>query len=61
LRSAEDNLKPLEVELKRLEDSVAQIHQEMKFLQQREQQMRSTNGTAYREGTVRHLGGDAAN
>lgn len=38
-----DNLKPLEIELKRLEDAVAQIHQEMKFLQTREQQMRATN------------------
>jgi hypothetical protein len=38
-----DNLKPLEIELKRLEDAVGQIHQEMKFLQTREQQMRATN------------------
>jgi hypothetical protein len=37
------------VELKRLEDSVQQIHQEMKFLQQREQQMRSTNGNNRRK------------
>lgn len=39
-----DNLKPLELELKRLEDQIVQIHQEMKFLQQREIQMRETNG-----------------
>lgn len=39
-----DNLKPLEIELKRLEDAVTTIHQEMKFLQEREKQMRETNG-----------------
>ena len=38
-----DNLKPLELELKRLEDSIIQIHSEMKFLQQREVQMREIN------------------
>lgn len=38
-----DNLKPLELELKRLEDTIVQIHQEMKFLQAREAQMRETN------------------
>jgi len=43
-----DNLKPLEVELKRLEDAVAQIHQEMKFLQTREQQMRDVNDSTAR-------------
>lgn len=39
-----ENLKPLEVELKRLEDTVQAIHQEMVYLQQREQQMRTVNG-----------------
>lgn len=39
-----DNLKPLEVELKRLEDAVVAIHAEMKLLQDREKQMRDTNG-----------------
>jgi hypothetical protein len=43
-----DNLKPLELELKRLEDTIVQIHQEMKFLQQREVQMRETNGPTTR-------------
>lgn len=38
------NLKPLEMELKRLEESIIQIHQEMSILQAREIQMREING-----------------
>jgi len=36
-------LKPLEVELKRLEDMVISIHQEMEYLKEREVAMRATN------------------
>ncbi len=39
------NLKPLEVELRRLEDLTASIHEEMLFLKEREQEMRVTNGS----------------
>lgn len=45
-----DNLKPLEMELKRLEDTITQIHTEMRYLQDREGQMRETNGRREREG-----------
>lgn len=43
-----DHLKPLEVELKRLEDTVVQISQEMKSLQEREAKMRETNDSTGR-------------
>jgi len=40
-----DNLKPLEVELRRLEDTTAQIHEEMLAMKERETAMRKTNET----------------
>ena len=38
-----DNLKPIEVELRRLEDQVQAIHDDMKYLKNREESMRNTN------------------
>eukprot|EP00455_Lapot_gusevi_P008119 TRINITY_DN134_c0_g1_i2.p2 TRINITY_DN134_c0_g1~~TRINITY_DN134_c0_g1_i2.p2 ORF type:complete len:110 (-),score=38.83 TRINITY_DN134_c0_g1_i2:93-422(-) len=38
-----DNLKPLEVELRRLEDIVQSIHDDMLYLRSREEEMRNTN------------------
>lgn len=38
-----DNLKPLEVELRRLEDTVTMIHNEMQYMKTREESMRATN------------------
>jgi len=38
-----DNLKPLEVELRRLEDTVTQIHNDMLYMKAREEAMRATN------------------
>ncbi len=43
-----DNLKPLEVELRRLEDTVTMIHNEMLYMKTREEAMRSTNGMCCR-------------
>mmetsp|Transcript_37353 Transcript_37353/g.60490 ORF Transcript_37353/g.60490 Transcript_37353/m.60490 type:complete len:207 (+) Transcript_37353:124-744(+) len=38
-----ENLKPLEVQLRRMEDTVIQIEREMEFLREREEHMRDTN------------------
>lgn len=45
------NLKPLELELKRLEDTVQLVHQEMKVLKEREMLMREVNGQSARRST----------
>ena len=39
-----ENLKPIEVELRRLEDQVQEVHTDMSYLREREEQMRNTNG-----------------
>jgi hypothetical protein len=38
-----EHLEPLQVELKRLEDSAREIHEEQLFMRQREEEMRDTN------------------
>lgn len=40
-----EKLKPLEVELRRLEDLSESIVQDFAYMRQREEEMRSTNGT----------------
>jgi hypothetical protein len=39
-----ENLKPLELELRRLEDLVVSIHDNMEYMKTREEAMRNTNG-----------------
>jgi hypothetical protein len=39
-----DHLKPIEVELRRLEDIVQSVHEDMNYLRSREEEMRNTNG-----------------
>lgn len=39
-----DHLKPIEVELRRLEDMVQSVHEDMSYLRTREEEMRNTNG-----------------
>ncbi len=41
-----ENLKPLELELRRLEDLVVSIHDNMEYMKTREEAMRNTNGKA---------------
>jgi hypothetical protein len=41
-----DNLKPLELELRRIEDVVTSIYESMEYLKTREEAMRNTNGMA---------------
>lgn len=40
-----ENLKPLELEIRRLEDLATSIVQDFAHMKQREEEMRSTNGT----------------
>ena len=42
-----ENLKPLELELRRLEDLVTSIHDNMEYMKTREEAMRNTNGTSF--------------
>eukprot|EP01006_Ploeotia_vitrea_P019494 TRINITY_DN516_c0_g1_i1.p2 TRINITY_DN516_c0_g1~~TRINITY_DN516_c0_g1_i1.p2 ORF type:complete len:223 (+),score=106.75 TRINITY_DN516_c0_g1_i1:39-671(+) len=42
-----DNLKPLEVELRRLEDTTAAIHEELLYMREREEVMRNTNESTH--------------
>jgi p24 family protein delta-1 len=42
-----ENLKPVEIELRRMEDTVKHIRSEMTYMRTREEQMRNTNGTTF--------------
>ena len=44
-----DNLKPLEIELRRLEDQVQAIHDDLQYMRGREENMRDTNGIRFEE------------
>ena len=43
--AAVEKMKPLEIELKRLEDLAEDIVNDFAYMRQREQEMRDTNGT----------------
>lgn len=42
-------LKPLEIELKRLEDLSESIVQDFSYMRQREEEMRDTNGNSWKD------------
>jgi hypothetical protein len=43
--AGKENLSKLEVEMRRIEDGVAEILNDLKYLRRREERMRDTNGT----------------
>lgn len=42
-----DHLKPMEIELKRLEDMVAAVHEDLRFMQRRDKEMAATNASTH--------------
>jgi hypothetical protein len=53
--SADPSLVLFVVELRRLEDTVTMIHNEMQYMKQREEAMRSTNGNTHTYDTTHTL------